>query len=218
MLVGMDSMPGEAPACSADVGTVLAPLLAAVVTAAVERRVLLGISGGPGSGKSTLANQLAEAWNACDARIVPMDGFHFTNAELAARGLASRKGAPDTFDAEALADLLARLRTGGEATAPAYGRKLHEPVPDAIRIPTTCRIVIVEGNYLGLATPPWPRVRAQLDWLWRLDVPWEVTRERLISRRIATGRYPKEARAWVDTVDAANFALVATSEADVVLT
>lgn len=189
----------------------------AVVAAAGERRVVLGISGGPGSGKSTLAADLAATWRAYDARVVPMDGFHFSNAQLAARGLAHLKGTPQTFDANALAALLESVRGGGEATAPAYSRELHEPVPDAIHIPVTCRIVIVEGNYLGLEANPWQRVREQLDWLWRVDVPWEVARERLIARRIATGRDPAEVQAWVDTVDAANAALVATTTADAIL-
>lgn len=182
------------------------------------RRVLLGISGGPGSGKSTLAEGLASQWATFDASVVPMDGFHFSNAHLEAAGLAHLKGAPATFDADALARLLAHLRGGGGATAPAYSRQLHEPVPDAIRIPATCRIVIVEGNYLGLASPPWSDVREHLDWLWRLDVPWSVARERLIARRISTGRDREEAEAWVDTVDAGNAALVASSSADAVLT
>jgi pantothenate kinase len=199
--------------------TVLIPqaLTDAVLARAAERRVIVGISGGPGSGKSTLAAQLAEHWDATGAVVVPMDGFHFSSVRLEELGLAERKGAPETFDALALAALLAELATGAAASAPAYSRQLHEPVRDAIAVPATCRIVIVEGNYLGLDAEPWPAVRAHVDWLWRLNVPWPVARERLMARRVATGRDPAAAAAWVDSVDAANARLVAASNADVVL-
>jgi hypothetical protein len=56
-----------------------------------------------------------------------------------------------------------------------------------------------------------------VDWLWRLDVPWTVARERLIARRVLTGREPEAATRWVDSVDAANSDRVATSDADVAL-
>jgi pantothenate kinase len=194
-----------------------ASLADAVLARVAEGRVLLGVSGGPGSGKSTLANSLAEHWTYSGAVVVPMDGFHLSNAQLERAGLADRKGAPESFDAVGLGALLAGIRAGITTSAPAYSRETHDVVPDAIDIPEACRIVIVEGNYLGLSTDPWLAVRSHLDWLWRLDVPWERARERLIARRIATGRDPTAAREWVDTVDAANARLVTSSDADVVL-
>ena len=191
------------------------PVLAdAVLAAAAKRRVVLGICGGPGSGKSTLAAALAALWSGADAVAVPMDGFHLSAAELERAGLAHLKGAPETFDPLALEALLAELRAGTSRTAPAYSRELHDVIPDAIAVPPTCRIVIVEGNYLGLRGEPWRRVRTHLDWLWRLDVPWELARDRLIARRIATGRDPDAAREWVDTVDAASARLVADADAE----
>ncbi|GMA34411.1 hypothetical protein [Demequina litorisediminis] len=79
--------------------------------------------------------------------------------------------------------------------------------------------MIVEGNYLGLDRGQWRSVRPLLDVLWFLDVPWDVTRDRLIARRVATGRTRSEAVAWVDTVDKANDALIRStaSAADAVL-
>ena len=90
-----------------------ASLADAVLATAAERRVLLGLSGGPGSGKSTLAAALASAWSEMGSVVIPMDGFHLTTAELERAGLADRKGAPETFDGLGLADLLSRLRRGG---------------------------------------------------------------------------------------------------------
>lgn len=171
---------------------------------------VLGIAGGPGAGKSTLAARIAAE---ADGRavVVPADGFHLPNRVLAERGLASRKGAPDTFDVEGLATLLAAVRDAGrgDLAAPAYSRELHEPVAGAIAIPAGIPTVIVEGNYLGLSASGWERVRPLVDELWFLDVPWDVARERLIRRRLAAGRDHTDAQQWVDTVDAANHALIA---------
>ena len=166
---------------------------------------VVGLAGPPGAGKSTLAVRMADAV-AGSAIVLPMDGFHLRNAELERRGLAARKGASDTFDVDGLVALLTRLREPGRLAlaAPAYSRTLHEPVEDAIDIPADIDAVIVEGNYLGLSVGGWDRVRPLIDELWFLDVPWDVTRERLIARRVATGRSATEAVAWVDTVDKAN--------------
>lgn len=170
---------------------------------------IIAIAGPPGSGKSTLARAEVVA-RGPRAVVVPMDGFHFSNAVFAQKGLADRKGAPDTFDVPALASLLAALRNPGrpDLVAPDYSRELHDPVPNVIPIPADVSTVIVEGNYLGLDWPQWDALRPLIDELWFLDVPWAVTRERLIARRIATGRDEHEAHQWVDSVDHANDRIV----------
>jgi len=56
-------------------------------------RTLVGIAGPPAAGKSTLANALAATFQADlgpeAAVVVPMDGFHLSNAELERLGLAA---------------------------------------------------------------------------------------------------------------------------------
>ena len=181
------------------------------------KRLLLGISGGPGAGKSTFAARLAGelAHSGVATAVVPMDGFHLPDAVLAKRGLAGVKGSPETFDRARFEALLSRLRdTSMTVLAPAYSRELHAVVPDAIAIGPEVQIVLVEGNYLGL----WPGVRTALDEIWKLEVPWETARERLIARRVATGRDAREAAEWVDRVDAANAMLVADAYATRVIT
>ena len=176
----------------------------------MPRRVLIGITGGPGTGKSTFAARTVEelAAKGVTSVVVPMDGFHLPDAVLASRGLAASKGSPATFDRAGFEDLLGRLRDISQTTlAPAYSRETHAVVPDAIVVGPDVRIVLVEGNYLGL----WPSTVGLLDEVWKLDVPWEVARARLISRRIETGRDPAEAREWVDRVDALNYMLVRDS-------
>ena len=192
----------------------------------VEGSRFIGIAGGPGSGKSTLAEALVAAIRArrraLAPALVPMDGFHLRQAELERRGLASRKGAPETFDPESLAAVLDALRAPRTAPVPVpdYDRTVHEPVHGRLSIPADTRVVVVEGNWLCLDSTPWLHVRQRLDTLWYLDVPWEVCRQRLVRRRVATGREPGAAQAWVDAVDAENYWLARDSSrlADRVLT
>ena len=72
-------------------------------------RFLLGICGPPGSGKSTISGRLGADLG---APVVPMDGFHLTNAALDRIGLRDVKGAPQTFDAKAFVAAVAELRAG----------------------------------------------------------------------------------------------------------
>ena len=182
-------------------------------------RVVIGIAGIPGAGKSTSGRALVTALTArgVPAAYLPMDGFHLPAAELARRGLASRKGAPETFDAAAYVGLLRSVRdaraAGRDIHAPDYDRDLHDVVPGRLVIPSGARVVVTEGNYLGLSSGGWEGVRPLLDALWWLDVPWEVARTRLIERRVATGRSREDAVAWVDSVDEANARIVQAARA-----
>ncbi|CAM3720374.1 nucleoside/nucleotide kinase family protein [Nocardioides marinus] len=178
---------------------------------------LLGLTGAPGVGKSTLAAALARSWGAV---VVPMDGFHLADVELSRRGLLGRKGAPETFDAEGYAALLARVR-GREplVMAPAFERDLEQPLAGALPVPGSAGLVVTEGNYLLLDEPRWAAVRAQLDAVWHLRVDPALRRERLLARHVTFGKTAAEAEAWVRAVDDPNAALVeaAAERADLVI-
>ena len=73
-------------------------------------RKIIGLVGPPGAGKSTVGLALRETFRDV-SQIVPMDGFHLANVELARLGRAHRKGAPDTFDSAGYVDLLKRLHS-----------------------------------------------------------------------------------------------------------
>jgi pantothenate kinase len=173
-------------------------------------RRVLGIAGPPGAGKSTLAARVVEALGPDVARLVGMDGFHYAQAELVRLGRADRKGAPDTFDADGFAALLARLRTSADDVvyAPEFRREIEEPIACAVPVPRAVPLVVTEGNYLLL----WPGVRPQLDECWYIAAVDEPARvERLIGRHVAFGRTPEAAREWVLRSDERNAALIATT-------
>jgi pantothenate kinase len=160
-------------------------------------RRILGLTGAPGAGKSNLADALVAAL-APDAILVPMDGFHLAQAELARLGRLERKGAPDTFDAAGYVKLIRRLRDPGEdlVYVPAFDRKIEEPIAGAIAVPSDVPLVVTEGNYLLLETEPWRALRELLDEVWFLDPGDDLRVERLIARHVAFGKSTEAARTW----------------------
>jgi pantothenate kinase len=181
-------------------------------------RALLGLAGAPGAGKTTLARHLAAAYG---VPVVPMDGYHLADVELTRRGLLDRKGAPETFDAEGYAALLARLRTRPDhvVVAPMFERDLEQPLAGAIPVDPAADLVVTEGNYLLLDEARWHGVRAQLDAVWHVHTDPALRLERLVARHVAFGKPPELARSWVERVDVPNAALVeaAAVRADVVV-
>src|SRR5687767_7668954 len=117
-----------------------------------NRRVTLGIAGGPGVGKSTLAGQLVDALNneaPGFAAYVPMDGFHMRHAKLVALGTDKDKGMPHTFEGAAFADYLERLKAAtGPVSGPGYSRKIEDVVEDEFTVDAGVKLLVIEGNYL----------------------------------------------------------------------
>jgi pantothenate kinase len=170
------------------------------------QRKILGIVAPPGAGKSTLAATLASAF-AQDTCIVPMDGFHLANTELARLGKAARKGAPDTFDSAGYVDLLRRIKTqqlGETIYAPEFRRELEEAVAGAIAVQAHIPLVIAEGNYLLLEDAPWAQIRGVLDEVWYLEVDGAVRLERLLNRHMHFGRSREQALEWIALTDEPN--------------
>lgn len=189
-----------------------------------NRRVALGLAGGPGTGKSTLAVDLVARLNADTpglAAYVPMDGFHMKHAKLEALGIAHEKGAPHTFEGAAFADFLERLKNAdGPVHGPGYSRKIEDVVEDAFTVDASVKLLIVEGNYLLLANSPWWRVRPLLDLAVFIDVPRDTVRQRLLKRHAEEGLFTEERnREHVERVDLANYDLVrrSRSRADIVI-
>jgi pantothenate kinase len=191
------------------------------------RRVILGLAGAPGAGKSTLAMAIVnhararngDAWAAC----LPMDGYHLSNAQLRRLGLEDRKGAPETFDADGYAAMLARVAAddGRDIYVPDYDRvRYHEPIAARLLIPATARLIVTEGNYLALDDARWRAARRHIGHLWYVEAPDAVRARRLIGRQLAGGRDEAAARDWVERSDHPNGELVKQSRrnADRVIT
>lgn len=71
---------------------------------------------------------------------------------------------------------------------PAYDRKLHDPVADATVVATDTRLVLIEGLYIGSLVehrdPQWRIIRNLLDLTLFLNIPVNVTRRRLLNRKL----------------------------------
>jgi pantothenate kinase len=176
-------------------------------------RQVLGIAGGPGTGKSTLATKLVAALGPV-AAYVPMDGFHMKHAKLQALGTVADKGMPHTFEGAAFAEFLAALKAAtGPMSGPGYSRKIEDVVDDAFTVPAGARLLVVEGNYLLLAAPPWEQVRPLLERAVFIEVPRETVRARLLKRHAEEGLFTEARnRAHVERVDLPNFDLVMASK------
>ena len=145
-------------------------------------RHLIAIAGPPASGKSTLADRLAAELTGAGrpALVVPMDGFHLDNRILDARGLRSRKGAPETFDVDGFIALVQRLKAGGEVVYPEFDRTHDLAVAGARVIEASCDLAILEGNYLLFDERPW----SDLLPMWTLSVWLEISEELVLERSI----------------------------------
>lgn len=162
-------------------------LLSIITDKGANQRSITAIVGPPGSGKSTVADTLAERLNAADpgsAAVFPMDGYHYDDAVLHARGQRARKGAPFTFDVAGFGHMLKRLRDNQEQeiAVPVFDRALEISRNAARIIPNTVRHLIVEGNYLLLDQPGWGDLRGHFDTSVFLRVPEDVLRARLLER------------------------------------
>jgi pantothenate kinase len=175
-------------------------------------RYLIGIVGKPGAGKSTLSAYLLEELRSSEVTVVPMDGYHLSNAVLQALGRADRKGAPDTFDVAGFASLLQRIRHEKSADVyyPVFDRSIEESIAAQGVVTKETKVVIVEGNYLLHDSGGWEVIAELLDELWFIDVADEKRLERLIARHIAYGKSPADAQSWSRGSDEVNARTIAT--------
>jgi pantothenate kinase len=174
-------------------------LIAARTKAAVARatrRIAVGLAGGPGVGKSTIAAEVVRVLNLevpNFAALVPMDGFHMRHRKLEEIGLVERKGAPETFEGATFAAFLMRIKGARRAVnGPGYSRQIEDVVDDAFTIPAEVKVLIVEGNYLLLPTPPWDLVKPLLDLSIFLHVPREKVMWRLMKRHAEAGLFTEK--------------------------
>jgi pantothenate kinase len=170
-----------------------------------RERIIVAIAGAPASGKSTLAAKLARVLPEGTAAVVPMDGFHFDDAVLIARGQRQRKGAPETFDFAGFKVLLSRLREREPDVAiPVFDRTIELSRAGGAIVSADTRIILVEGNYLLLDEAPWSQLEPLFDFSIFVDVSREDLERRLLQRWDEHGKTPEEARAWIASNDMPN--------------
>ena len=181
-----------------------------------QGRFIAALAAPPAAGKSTLAAELARLTG---AKVVPMDGFHYDDGVLIARGARDRKGAPDTFDVQGFIHLLHRLRTEDEVAIPLFDRALEISRAGADVITAQDQILIVEGNYLLLNETPWPVARPLYDLTIWLEVAEETLIQRLQNRWAHYGKTAEQATAWINGNDLPNIRRVVAGSgvADVVI-
>jgi pantothenate kinase len=174
-----------------------------------DQRILIGITGKPGAGKSQLSAFLMANLPKESACLVPMDGYHFSNAVLTELGRSDRKGAPDTFDAHGYAAVLRRIHISSEEIYfPIFHREIEESIAAEGVVTQETKLVITEGNYLLYDEDGWRDVAPLLTESWYVDVDDTLRLERLADRHHFYGKERQAAIDWANGSDEKNAKLV----------
>lgn len=118
---------------------------------------VIGVAGSVAVGKSTVARILRDLlarWpETPNVELVTTDGFLYPNAELERRGIAHRKGFPESYDRRALLRFVSQVKAGvPEVTAPHYNHLIYDIVPGEVTVVRQPDILIIEG--LNVLQPP----------------------------------------------------------------
>jgi pantothenate kinase len=157
-----------------------------------------------------MLNDRLNALGHCHSSVLQIDGYHYDDSVLIARGLRPRKGAPETFDVAGIRHMLDRLKRNEEAeiAIPVFDRSLEIARAGARLIPRDINVLIVDGNYILLEQNPWSSLAPYFDVTVNIRVPEDVLRRRLYSRWEQHGVPAPEIPAKVEANDLPNGLLV----------
>jgi len=118
---------------------------------------VLGVTGSVAVGKTTVSRLLAELLRrSCGhptVALVTTDSFLLPNAVLEQRGLADRKGFPQTYDTDALLRFVIAVKSGTpEVACPVYSHVSYDIVPGQVTRIVRPDILVLEG--LNVLQPP----------------------------------------------------------------
>lgn len=180
-----------------------------------NRRILVMLAAPPAAGKSTLVSFLQHLSRSTPyitpITAIGMDGFHHYQDYLLSHTttrngsiipMVKIKGAPITFNIEALSNQIKKVASGAICGWPEYNRLKHNPEENAITV--NGNIVLLEGNYLLLNQPGWNDLSNYADYTISIKADKDLLKERLISRKCASGTAKEEAISFVEFSDLEN--------------
>ena len=169
-----------------------------------QRRILVMLAAPPATGKSTLVSFLEHLARSVipEKRLqaVGMDGFHLRQSYLLTQTvevngevipMARIKGAPITFDLQALRTKIEEVAQGQICKWPHYDRQLHDPV----------------GGFVLLDADGWHDLSRFADYTIVLTADEDMLRERLIGRKMKTGMTREDAERFAEFSDMRNVRL-----------
>ncbi|MEP7239747.1 MAG: type I pantothenate kinase [Devosia sp.] len=111
---------------------------------------IIGVAGSVASGKSTtsrILRALLQRWRTSPkVDLVTTDGFLLPNAVLESRGIANRKGFPESYDRAALLAFLSDIKSGKpQVKVPVYSHLIYDVLPGKFTAVERPDILIVEG-------------------------------------------------------------------------
>lgn len=181
-------------------------------------RILVMLAAPPGAGKSTFVSFLEyyakSFYKDLTLQAIGMDGFHRrqeyllsheTEVDGVMMPMVKIKGAPITFDLEGLTAKIKQVKEGATCGWPTYDRHLHNSIEDAIQV--TGDIIVLEGNYLLLDEDGWRDLHNMADYTLFIRADEDMLRERLVSRKAASGNTLEKAAQFVDFSDMRNVRL-----------
>ena len=182
--------------------------------------LLVSLVGIPGSGKSTSCHILQELLSDVGFMVMPFDGYHLPLEHLKqlpnAQEMIYRRGAPDTFDANALKRDLERIKHGNEPVVgvPGFDHHKGDPEYDAHMFDReTTKIVLCEGLYLLHDDHGFEHVKALFDSSIYVDANVDECVKRLkIRNRCIPGYTPEEIDIRCEAVDRVNAMTVERSK------